>query len=233
MHTHERALQRESDDPSYYGFEDAARLARISRRRLHRWVGLGVVTPTRRVIAVDGATLAQGFSLADVGYLHLLRHLRERGVSLEESAGHVGALMKRFGPPGPSWRQAHLTLVPRRSGSHQFVASVPDEWCDTVAIPGKQAANHKVWLEILDILPDDLSLESILIPPEFLPYVEIDPEREDGLPVVRGTSIRTAVVRELLDAMDVDEFCRDVYPHVPRKSAIASRDFERALDQAA
>lgn len=187
----------------------------------------------------DCTVLSQGFSLADVGYLHLLRHLRDRGVSLEEATAHLNALMRRFGPPGPRWQRARLTVVAtghrRADGNHahKFIASVPDEWTDTMAIRGKQGASQKVWLDILDILPDQVSLEAILIPPEFLPHVEIDGALQDGLPVARGTAIRTASIRELLNTMTIDELCRDIYPHVPRATAIASRDFERALDHAA
>ena len=227
------------DDFSYYSLRDASRIARIPITRLRRWMAAGVVTPSRQVRSPSDVIVERGFSLTDVGYLHLLRHLRTKGISLEESVEHLHSLLNRFGPPGPKWRDSRLTILadhPRRTSrltKHTLIASVADVWEDTVAVPGRQGASQRVWLSLLEILPDEVSLETILVPHEFLAHVEISPNKADGLPVARGTNVRTAVIRSLLDQMSIDEFHRDIYPHVSKLSAMRCAEFERDLDKAA
>src|SRR5690606_547569 len=112
-------------------------------------------------------------------------------------------------------------------------ASVPDEWGMTVAIPGSEGAGQKTWEQLASVFGDAVTLESILVPDKFLPYVEISSQRADGLPVVRGTSVRTALVRSALEAVSEREFSTEIYPHIDLQAARAARDFERMLDKAA
>jgi hypothetical protein len=225
-----------ADDKTFYTFHQAARLARIRLRRLRRWIQLGVVTPSRHIVGSDGHLIAEGFSLQDVGYLHLLRHLTDKGIPLEDAVQFLRHLLLRFGPPGPTWKDARIGARPGigRGGasSHLVLASSPDEWAETLAIPGSDGAGQRIWSELVDILPDTVSLETILVPADYLQHVEIS-ERANGLPLVRGTNVHTSVVHDLLKSMDLPALIRDYFPHISEAAAAAADAFEGELDRAA
>ncbi len=222
----------EREDESYYSLADAARLALISTSRLKRWIAIGAATPTQRIVTPKREIVASGFTLADVGYLHLLRHLTNDGsVPLDHAVRLLTHFIARFGPPGSKWRDA---VVGRGGpGRSRVVAYAPDEWLATLAIPGKEGAGQRYFNLLDKLLPDGVTLESLLIPVEFLPYVEINPKKADGQPVVRGTRIRTEVVRAVADRYGLRAVTEDYYPHIPEESVYPVIRFEKYLDMAA
>ena len=219
------------EDETYFPLNDAARLACVTSSRLKRWIRLGVATPTQRIVAPGQEVLTTGFSLADVGYLHLLRHLVNEGLDLDHAVRILYHFMGRFGPPGPKWHDAIVGRGgPGRAG---VVAYAPDEWLATLAILGPEGAGQRYFNLLGSLLPAGVTLESLLIPAEFLPYVEINSMKEDGHPVVRGTRIRTDAIRAIFDRYGRRAVTEDYYPHIRCESIDPSVEFELYLDNAA
>ena len=216
-------------DDSFLELDEAARLALVKERRLARWVSIGVVTPSRRLVDTKRRVLDEGFSLGDVGYLHLLHHLRTQNVPLRTAVEVVYHLFDRFGPPGPKWREASVHVTPEG-----VVGFAPDEWSATLAIPGKEGAGQKLALEVLGTIIDpEITLERLLIPAEFLDDIELNSRKENGFPVIRGTRLRTSTIRRLADLHGTDVVIRDYYDHITPKNIEACRRFEEYLDKAA
>lgn len=226
-----------ADDFSFYNRRDAARVARVPYATVSRWLAMGVVTPSRKLVDRVDAEGHEGFSLADVGYLHLLRHLTNKGVPLEVAVRLLYHLTLRFGPPSDAWREAQLTVqadVSRRGPRpHGVMAYAPDGWDVTLAIPGPEGAGQAVIAGLLALLPLDVTLENILVPPSYVGAVEINVRRAGGLPVCRGTNVRTAEVYRLLKKMSVADLRREYYPHVAADTAQLAADFESELDETA
>ncbi len=222
----------EPEDETFYSLADAARLALVSPSRLKRWITIGAATTTQLIETPYHETVARGFSLADVGYLHLLRHLTDDGkVPLDDAVRLLYHFIGRFGPPGPKWREAIVGRGgPGRAG---VVAYAPDEWLATLAIAGLEGAGQRYFNLLGDLLPEGVTLESLLIPSQFLPYVEINPQKEDGHPVIRGTRIRTEVVRAIADKLGKCAVIEDYYPHLPEQAIEPAMKFEQYLDKAA
>ena len=222
----------DSADESYLSLPDAARLALITTSRLKRWIAIGAVTPSQQIVTPDRETIASGFTLADVGYLHLLRHLTHDGsVPFDHAVRLLAHFIARFGPPGPKWHEA---VVGRGGPGHpRVVAYAPDEYLATLPIPGKEGAGQRYLAVLGSLIPDGVTLESLLIPVEFLPYVEINPRKEGGQPVVRGTRIRTEVVRAVVAKYGLRAVTEDYYPHIPEDSIGPVIRFENYLDMAA
>ena len=220
-----------SIDETFFPLGDAARLAGVTSSRLKRWIKLGVATPTQRIVAPGREVLTTGFSLADVGYLHLLRHLVDKGLNLDHAVRILYHFIGRFGPPGPKWHDAIVGRGgPGRAG---VVAYAPDEWLATLAIPGREGAGQRYFNLLGSLFPEGVTLESLLIPAKFLPYVEISSMKEDGHPVVRGTRIRTETIRAIVDRYGKRAVTEDYYPHIPSESIDPSVEFENYLDNAA
>lgn len=218
----------QSGDESFIPLAEAARLARLSRRKLTSWVHAGVVTPSLEVIDA-GMQTAKGFTLADVGYLHLLEHLRKADVPLRDAVESLNHLMRRFGAPGPHWRDGSIIVHGKR-----VIAFLPDEWQSTEAIPGSEGAGQRLAREILgELLDDDVSLESILIPSKYIDTIELNPRKEGGLPVIRGTRLRTSMISRLADKVGPDAVVRDYYDHITREAVELCQEFEAEMDLAA
>jgi uncharacterized protein (DUF433 family) len=138
-------------------------------------------------------------------------------------------LIGRFGPPSEQWRDAAVIVQGKR-----VIAYAPDEWEATVAIPGDEGAGQKLALDILrDVIDPNMTLESLLIPAEFLPDIEVKATKENGLPVIRGTRLRTAMIRRLADKLGAAVVVRDYYDFITLRNVEACQHFECFLDRAA
>ena len=168
-----------TDDGSFYSFRDAARLSLVHPSTLGYWVAVGVVQPSLRIVDAENRVIEHGFSLADVGYLHLIRHLRWQRVPLFDAVTFVSHLMNRFGPPSARWRGIRIT----RDGNKVIAYSPSDDWSITFAIPGKEGAGQKAWEELFTDLirsiRDDAA--SLLIPDDLRDWVEYSPSTRAGI----------------------------------------------------
>jgi uncharacterized protein (DUF433 family) len=207
----------------FYTPAEAARIARVPRPRLAAWRREGIIVPTIVVTDLDGR-LEIGYDFEALVYLRLLRMLRERGVPLERAVIHcLKHLRERFGPPGPHWATARIFV----QGRDVFVLA-EDAWQTVETTRGGQLVAEVLLGEEFARLRE--RADALLVPHQFQAAVEIRPEVRSGLPVVRGTTLRTAVLHRLSQRGQNPRQIHDAYPHVTSsqiKSAIA---FEQFLD---
>ena len=206
----------------FYTPAQAARIARIPRRRLAAWRRAGIIMPTVHVTDLDGRE-EDGYDFDALVYLRLLRMLREQRVPLERAVRAVRHLRDRFGPPGPDWASARIFI----QGDDVFVEA-PDAWEVTEATRGGQ--------RVADVLfgPEFARLreraDALLVPDEYAVTVAIDPDVRSGLPVVRGTTLETAVIYRLHQRGLTPPQIRDYYPHLTPSQINGAIAYERFLD---
>lgn len=209
----------------FYTAAEAARIAQIPRQRLAAWRREAIVVPTIQTVDLDGVERT-GYSFEAVVYLRLLRMMRERGLALEKAVRTIKHLRDRFGPPGPAWGQARIFV----QGGDLF-ADAADQWDVTVATRGGQQAATVLFGDEFAQLRE--RADALLVPEQFRDQVEIDPAVHSGLPVVRGTTIRTSVIHDLAQrGLDVQHI-REYYPHLTPSQVQGALAYERFLDDAA
>ena len=199
------------DDDTYFTVADAARLAGMTPSRLKRWITLGAATPTQRILA-NREIVATGFTLSDVGFIHLIRHFVDRGDSLEDSILILHHFAARFGPPSERWADAFVAVGGPGRGT--LVAFAPDPYLATLPIHGIEGAGQRYFDLLGELVHDRVTLESLLIPREFREFVEINANKEGGHPVVRGTRISTAAIRAIARRFGKLSVTADYFPHI-------------------
>jgi len=155
--------------------------------------------------------------------MRLIRMLREKNITLIKAVEAVRSLRERFGPPGKRWADARIFAQNR----DVFVYSA-DEWETTVATRhGQKAADFLFGAEFA-LLRD--RADALLIPRNYMQYVEIDPIIRNGLPIVLDTSVLTSVIHGLRQKGDTYDRIQSMYPFILRKTIIGTEKYERFLD---
>jgi uncharacterized protein (DUF433 family)/DNA-binding transcriptional MerR regulator len=206
----------------FYTPAEAARIARVPLHRLRAWQHEGIIFPTLFATDTEGTETA-GYTFEAVVYLRLLRMLRERHTPLAKAVQAVKHLRKRFGPPGPCWEEARIFI----QGHDVFVHS-RDEWDVTVPTrSGQKAATMLLGEEFAQLRE---RADALLVPRQFWPSVEIDPEVRSGLPVIRGTTMPTAVPYAMRRRGESLRSIQTAYPHLSLSQIKGAIAFERFLD---
>lgn len=213
----------EDDHDSFFDAHDAARLTLTPLSTLRRWVVAGVVSPSRVAIDAEGERI-EGFSLRDLAYIRIIRHLTApspplKRIELGQAVEAVAHALARLSRLGTHWADAHLV---GDAGPLMYVA---DQHGITKALSA--GAGQHVFEEFLDVQVRQLLLgpESLLIPAEFLAHVEMNPRKREGHPVVRGTNIETRVVFDMLSQRGGEDRARHLYPFLPAEAFLAVRKF--------
>ena len=222
-------------DEGFYDSVEACRLTRVPPSTLQYWVRVGIVTPSRRVVDAQSRVVREGYSLEDLGYIRLLHHLRQqrdgRRVPTEDAVRFLRAMLDKLGPPGPAWAEARVFV----EGNRVYLWEA-DEW-ETVearAVGHGEAALQRVvdtWFGDAFLNLRD-SADSILIPPDLMSHIEINPQVMDGAPVIRGTRIPTQTIRRMVKALPKSEVLAS-YPFLSPTQVDAALEHEQYLDRAA
>ncbi len=184
------ARGRHEEASGFYTSSEAARIARVPRHRLYAWHHLGIVAPNLQIIDFAGKETT-GYTFEGMVYLRIVRMLRDR-VSLEQAVKAAQHLRERFGAPGPAWADARIYLAL----GEVFVLSRHDDWATTVGTRfGQKVSEEILFGEDFEHLRD--RADALLVPQRFQPFVEIDPQTRSGHPVVRKTTIPTALLHKL------------------------------------
>lgn len=73
--------------------------------------------------------------------------------------------------------------------------------------------------------------DALLIPNQFLQYVEIDPLVKNGLPIVYNTSVPTRLIHSFKNqGYDFNEI-NDMYPFISKKLLVGAEKYETYLDK--
>ncbi len=212
-------------DPSlgFYPRATAARLARVPLHILRRWDKDGIVPATVCWTTGQDADVL-GYNFESLIYLRLIRMLREmeRPFPLRKIVETVKYLMTQCGPPGPKWVEARIM-----SDRHNLWVQYP---VLAAANRGGQTLMHRAFLFDQQFALFAERADALLIPREFLRWVEIRPAVRNGMPVVKGTGIETAVIHSAfgqgLTASDI----RGRYPFLTLPQINHSEGFEAFLN---
>ena len=205
----------------FYSTAQVSRLASIPRPTLYDWKARGIIAPSVQVVDA-GLVVDEGYSYADLAIVKLMRSIRIRQLNLRSVAQALRHLYDRFGPPdGRGWENAHVYIIGRN-----VFATRPDEWDTTEAVRGGQ----RVITQILGQLFEEEAF--ILIPREFDAYVEINPNVQNGQPVVRKTRVLTSTINSIFQQGVSLRELAGLYDPIPKQTIQKAIDYERALNGA-
>jgi len=210
-------------DPSqgFYLRPSAARLARVPLPTLRLWDKKGIVPPT--VCWTGGQrTDAFGYTFEGLVYLRLIRMMREteRPFPMRKIVDTIKYLVTQFGPPGPKWVEARI------------VSDERDLW---IQQPVVAAASRSGQMPLQVFFDQEFALfgereDALLIPGEFMPWVEIKPALRNGMPIIRGTGIETAIIHAAFNQGLTTSALRRRYPFLTVPQINHSEGFEAFLD---
>lgn len=213
----------ESTLAASYTRSDASRISRVPLHRLREWDRERIIFPTVLVHSEDEAGFQ--YSFESLVYLRLLRMLREppESISLFKAVNALREIDDRFGPPGSRWADARIF----KQGPDVFVER-PDTWEVTAATRANQRAATILFGDAFALLRE--RADALLIPERFQATVEIDPLGRSGMPVVRGSSLRTSTLYAFRARGLSYHAIHEYYPHLTTKEIRSAVDFERMLD---
>ena len=208
----------------FYTTREAARIARIPEDTLRGWRKKGVIVPSV-VFTDEEGKREQGYDYEALLLARLLRILRENHVGLRRAVATLRHCLARFGPPGPMWGEVKVFAF---DGADVFTYR-DDEWDSTVPTKAGQKAAEELFGEDFSAVKD--SADALLIPKEFLWCVQIDPKIRNGMPVVRGSRIKTKTLKSMFDANWTPRLIVDLaYPHLAEEKVRCAVEYERFLD---
>ncbi len=199
----------------------AARLAQLPRQTLALWNKKGIVPPAVSWTNEQGNE-TPGYNFEGLVYLCLIRMLRDMKppFPLRKVVSTVEFLRKNFGPPGPKWVEARI------------VSNGQDLWIMRPVVASASQAGQMPFKEWLGREFQLLSQreDALLIPHRFLRWVEIKPALRNGMPVVKGTGIETALVHAAFNQGLTARDVKSRYPFLSVPKIEHSEGFERYLD---
>lgn len=209
----------------FYSTKEAARIARVPAPTLRSWGHIGVILPSVAYTNDDGKT-EKGYDFDALLLARLLRVLREHKVGLKRAVATLRHCIARFGPPGPAWAEVKVFAF---DGGQVFTYIEKDGWETTVPTKGGQKAAEDLFGAEFYELKENA--DALLIPKNFIKCVQIDPEIRDGMPVVRGTRIRTSTLQDMVEANWTPRLVVDLaYPHLTEEQVECAEEYERFLD---
>ena len=217
-----------TDWQGFYSTPQVSRLARIPLSTLYNWKQRGVIAPSVEVVDKDGRVVEEGYSYADLTIVKIMRALREDRLNLTSVGVALRHMYERLGPPSEGWSDASVYVV-----GNKVFAEKSDEWQTTSATGFGQRVATRLFGDLFPLLREQEEEGSILVPPDYTRYVEIDPGVMGGQPVVRDTRIPTSLFPTLLaKGKSIEDLVRLYYP-IPREAIEKTLEFERYLDSAA
>ena len=177
---------------------------------------------------MDGGVVDYGYSYADLTIIKIMRLLRDDRLDLTSVGIALKHLFERLGPPSKGWADAHVYIVGKK-----IYAELPDEWETTTATQFGQRVETRMFGDLFSILRDQEEEGAILIPKDYLRYVEINPNVMGGEPVIRGTRVPTSMLAMLRQKGKTLGDIADLYHPIPRETIAKALDYENFLDRAA
>lgn len=218
---------RKPTKPQALGFytpSEASRIAQVPEWTVNYWRKNGIIIPS--VKWTDEMNKEHiGHTFETVVFLRLIRLLRDKGVSLVESVKAVKRLRDRFGVPSKEWADAKVFV----DVSDVIAYSDKDTWGSTNVTKGHQKIAEFILGSEFVKLRD--RADALLIPEQFLPYVEIDPVIRNGLPIILDTSIQTSLIHKLRQLKHTYADIQDMYPFIARNKVIGAERYETFLDR--
>ena len=159
--------------------------------------------------------------------IRIMRALREDRLDLPSVGVALRHLTERLGPPSMGWADASVSIV----GSKIF-AQEPDGWDVTLATEFGQKVETRPFGDLFPELRGREEPGDILVPEDFAPHVEINPQIMGGQPVIRGTRLPTSVVASLNSKGQSLPALAELYKPISRLSIEKAIAFENFLNTA-
>ncbi|MBA7697756.1 hypothetical protein ES703_106426 [subsurface metagenome] len=219
------AKEPEVKSLGFYTSAEASRIAQVPIWTVHSWRRHGIVIPS--VEWTDELNKVHiGHTFETVVFFRIIRLLRDKGTSLLTAVRAVKSIRERLGTPSVRWANAKFFV----RNKEIIVSDETDGWESTVATKGHQKVAELLFGDEFKRLKE--RADALLIPEQFMDYVEIDPSIQNGLPIILGTTILTDVIYKLhIQGYEYPDI-KDMYPFVSDDKIIGTRDYELFLDRA-
>ena len=216
------------ESQGFYVPGDAARLARLARSTIGYWAREGIIVPTLSWTNEDGDE-REGYSFDDVLYMRLVGLLREKH-PMRDVVRALEYLTDTLGPPGPRWSKA----VVFSDATNVWTVLQEDKWgpLSSRVLAAATRGGQQAWPELFgtDFRRLQERADALLVPETFARYVEVDPAIRNGAPVVRTTTITTALIHSLMMQRTPIQTIAGYYPVLNQRQVRQADRFEQFLD---
>lgn len=209
----------------FYTTAQVSRLSGVPVATLNEWRRRGIIRPSLQLMEA-GLVADEGYSYADVTLIRVLRALRSRQLDFDSAGKALRHMYARLGPPNRGWANERVYVLGNR-----IYVDRPDDWKATDATKLGQRVAEVLFGELFEELRELEEGASILVPPEYQRYVQIDPNIMGGEPVVRDTRVPTSVLMTMLAKYRSIDRLEQLYRPIPRRTIEKAIEYERALDE--
>ncbi|MDD5288469.1 MAG: hypothetical protein PHY28_05090 [Dehalococcoidales bacterium] len=210
----------------FYSLAEASRISVVPHWTLDNWKRNGIIIPTVKWID-ESQKEHFGYTFETVVFIRLLRLLREKNISLFNAVKAAQQLKRRFGIPSKKW--ANAKIFTEKNDVYVYEEKDRDTWGITVATRYNQKVSEVILGNEFIQLKD--RADALLIPQQYMKFVEIDPTIQNGLPIVLGTKILTKNIHDLTSQdykpLDINR----MYPFIPEDKIIGAEEYETFLDR--
>ena len=209
----------------FYSSSQVSRLAGVPIGTLYEWRKRGIIRPSLQLLQ-SGLVADEGYSYADVTLIRVLRSLRERRLTFDSAGKALRHMYERLGPPSRGWANERVYVVGNR-----IYVDRPDEWGATDATELGQKVETVLFGDLFEELRELDEGASILVPPQFRKYVQINPEVMGGEPVVKDTRLPTSVLRTMLRKYKSVGRLASLYRPIAKEAIEKALEYESYLDR--
>lgn len=209
----------------FYTTAQVSRLSGVPVATLNEWRRRGIIRPSLQLMEA-GLVADEGYSYADVTLIRVLRALRSRQLDFDSAGIALRHMYERLGPPNRGWANERVYVLGNR-----IYVDRPDDWKATDATKLGQKVAEVFFGDLFEELRELEEGASILVPPKYQRYVQIDPNIMGGEPVVRDTRVPTSVLMTMLAKYRSIDRLEQLYRPIPRRTIEKALEYERALDE--
>ena len=209
----------------FYSSSQVSRLAGVPIATLYEWRKRGIIRPSLQLLQ-GGLVADEGYSYADVTLIRVLRSLRVRRLTFDSAGKALRHMYERLGPPSRGWANERVYVVGNR-----IYVDRPDEWGATDATELGQKVETVLFGDLFEELRELDEGASILVPPQFRKYVQINPEVMGGEPVVKDTRLPTSVLRTMLRKYKSVGRLASLYRPIAKEAIEKALEYESYLDR--
>lgn len=209
----------------FYTPTEASRIAHVPRWTLNSWRRKGIILPSIEWTDEEDK-VHMGHTFETLVFMRLIRMLREKHITLFNAVKAMKSLRERFGPPSTKWAEVKIF----EDREDVYVHDSSNGYETTVATRGHQRVAELFFGEEFTRLKD--RTDALLIPEQFMDYVEIDPTVRNGLPIVLDTSVLTSVIHGYKKKEHTYSEIHYMYPFIVKRTIIGADQYEEFLDKA-
>ncbi len=216
-----------AESQGLYSTSQVSRLARIPISTLYDWKKRGILRPS--LYLEEGGLIAhEGYSYADLTLARIIKALRDKHLDFDSASKALYHMYQRLGPPSRGWANERVYVFGNR-----IYVDRPDQWQVTDATKLGQKVMEVCFGDLFDELREIDEEASIIVPPQFRKYVQVNPNIMGGEPVIRDTRVPTATIVALFDEyQDIHKLAR-LYRRIPEIKIEKALEYERYLDREA